>query len=77
MIKEIYALDVKAIAGKKILMNRRDEYRLNLLQRDDDSPVLVLANVTVDDNGCEFLKPVAELDMSAIYKQVFALVTDA
>lgn len=70
-------MDVKAIAGKKILTNKRDEYRLNLLQRDDDSPVLVLANVTVDDNGCEFLKPIAELDMSAIYKQVFALVMDA
>lgn len=70
-------MDVKATAGKKILMNKRDEYRLNLLQRDDDSPVLVLANVTVDDNGREFLKPVAELDMSGVFEQVFKVVTGA
>lgn len=70
-------MKIQAVAGKRILTEQRDKYRLSLLQRDDDSPVLVLANVTVDDNGCEFLKPVAELDMSAIYKQVFALVMDA
>ena len=42
-------MDLKAIAGKKLLTAKRDGYRLNLLQRDDDSPVLVLVGVTVVD----------------------------
>ena len=35
-------MDLKAEAGKRTLLEMRDKYRLNLLQRDDDSPVLVL-----------------------------------
>lgn len=70
-------MKIQAVAGKRILTEQRDKYRLNLLQRDDDSPVLVLAEATTDENGGEFLKPIAELDMSAIFEQVFRAVTGA
>ena len=63
-------MDLKAEAGKRTLLEMRDKYRLNMLQNEDDSPVLVLVAVTVED-GQEVFKPVAELDMSDIYTQIF------
>lgn len=67
-------MDLKAVAGKRVLTEQRDKYRLNLLQRDDDSPVLVLVGVSVED-GQEVFKAIAELDMSDIYTQVFHVLT--
>lgn len=67
-------MKIQAEAGKRILTEQRDKYRLNLLQRDDNSPVLVLVAVTVED-GQEVFKPVAELAMSDIYAQVFYVLT--
>ena len=61
-------MNVKAKAGKKLLTNKRDEYRLNLLLRDDDSPVLVLAHVNLVDGKEEF-SPIAEWDMAEIFEQ--------
>ncbi len=69
-------MKMQAVAGKRILTEQRDKYRLNLLQRDDDSPVLVLVRVDVE-NGEETFTPVAELDMSGIFEQVFRAVTGA
>lgn len=69
-------MKTQAVAGKRILTEQRDKYRLNLLQRDDDSPVLVLVRVDVE-NGEETFTPVAELDMSGIFEQVFRAVTGA
>lgn len=69
-------MKIQAVAGKRILTEQRDKYRLNLLQRDDDSPVLVLVRVDVE-NGEETFTPVAELDMSGIFEQVFRAVTGA
>lgn len=63
-------MNLKAVAGKRVLTEQRDKYRLNLLQRDDDSPVLVLVGVSVED-GQEVYKAIAELDMSDIYTQIF------
>ena len=69
-------MNIQADAGKRILSEQRDKYRLNLLLRDDDSPVLVLAQVDVVD-GHEDFSPIAELDMSSIFEQVFRVVTGA
>ena len=66
-------MNVKAKAGCKLLTNKRDKYRLNLLQRNDDSPALVLVHVNVVD-GEETYKLIAELDMSSIYEQVFHVI---
>ena len=67
-------MKIQAVAGKRILTEQRDKYRLNLHQCDDDSPVLVLDGVTVVDGHEEFL-PIAILDMSDIYTQVFHVLT--
>ena len=63
-------MDLKAEAGKRTLLEMRDKYRLNMLQNEDDSPALVLASVSVVDGHEEF-SPIAELDMSDIYTQIF------
>ena len=63
-------MNFKAEAGKCALLKMRDKYRLNMLQNEDDSPALVLAAVTVVDGHEEF-SPIAELDMSDIYTQIF------
>lgn len=62
-------MNFKAEAGKCTLLKMRDKYRLKL-QNEDDSPALVLAAVTVVDGHEEF-SPIAELNMSDIYKQIF------
>ena len=69
-------MNIKAKAGRKILTEQREKYRLNLLHRDNDSPALILARVEVLD-GEETYSTVAELDMSGIFEQVFHLVTGA
>jgi len=69
-------MKIQAVAGKRILSEQRDKYRLSLLQRDDDSPVLVLNRVNVVDGHEEF-SPIAELDMSGIFEQVMRVVTGA
>ena len=69
-------MNVKAKAGKKILTNKRNEYRLNLLLRDDDSPVLVLAHVNTVDGKEEF-STIAELNMAGIFEQVFNVINAA
>ncbi len=63
-------MDLKAETGKRTLLEMRDKYRLNMLQNEDDSPALVLAAVSVVDGHEEF-SPIAELDMSDIYTQIF------
>lgn len=69
-------MKIQAVAGKRILTEQRDKYRLSLLQRDDDSPVLVINRVDVAEGREEFT-PLAELDMSGIFEQVFKVVTGA
>lgn len=69
-------MNLKAEAGRRTLIEQRDKYRLNLLQRDDDSPVLVLNRVDVAEGREEFT-PLAELDMSGIFEQVSRIVTGA
>ncbi len=69
-------MNIQAKAGLRILNEQRDKYRLSLLQRDDDSPVLVLNRVNVADGHEEF-SPLAELDMSGVFEQVFKVVTGA
>ncbi len=69
-------MKIQAVAGKRILTEQRDKYRLSLLQRDDDSPVLVLNRVNVVDGHEEF-SPITELDMSGIFEQVMRVVTGA
>ena len=39
-------MNIHAKAGKMILTNKHNEYRLNLLQCDDNSPVIILAQIT-------------------------------
>ena len=69
-------MNVKAKAGKKLLINKRDEYRLNLLLHDDNSPVLVLAHVNTVDGHEEF-STIAELNMAGIFEQVFNVINAA
>ena len=69
-------MKIQAVAGKRILTEQRDKYRLSLLQRDDDSPVLVINRVDIAEGHEEFT-PIAELDMSGIFEQVFRIVTGA
>ena len=69
-------MNIQAEAGLRILNEQRDKYRLSLLQRDDDSPVLVINRVDVAEGHEEF-SPLAELDMSGVFEQVFKVVTGA
>ena len=69
-------MNLKAEAGRRTLIEQRDKYRLNLLQRDNDSPVLVLNRVDVAEGHEEF-SPLAELDMSGVFEQVFKVVAGA
>lgn len=66
-------MNIKAKAGKKILSEQPDKYRLNLSTLDDYSPVLVLEHLDVD-NGQKDFCTIAELDMSGIFEQVFHAV---
>ena len=69
-------MNVKAKAGKKLLINKRNEYRLNLQLCEDNSPVLVLAHVNTVDGNEEF-SPIAELNMAGIFEQVFNVINAA
>ena len=68
-------MNIKAEAGKSILIEHRDNYRLSLLQQADDSPVIVLNSVDVVD-GHEEISPITELDMNGIFEQVFNVLAD-
>ena len=68
-------MNIKAEAGKRILIEHRDNYRLSLLQQADDSPVIVLNRVDVAEGHEEF-SPIAELDMNGIFEQVFNVLAD-
>lgn len=65
----------QAIAGKKLLADKQDTHRLQLVQHDDGSPALILSEITFD-GGQNTFRAIAEFDLSAIFQQVFQYFTD-
>lgn len=69
---------LNAVAGLQMLVNKEDTYRLQLVYTGEDIsiPVLILAKVSLDEDGQEIINSVMECDMSPVYEQVWDFFKD-